>query len=109
MTRAEKMHKWFREIWDEREDEEGFCFCFETGRRLDPKYYRSNTACYDHVLEQGKTKFPQYAFLKKNIVILHPDIHTLRHSNIDKTPKVKEYRAKMLSLHYENKLEEKYD
>lgn len=99
-----KMHEWFREIWDEREDEEGNIRCFETGRIMHGSIYRSNTACYDHVLE--KNEYPEYKFVKKNIVIIHPDVHTLKHNTIDNTPKIKEYQQFLLSLHYENKLED---
>ena len=96
------LHALFREIWDEREDFEGACYCFETGVRLDGVRYRGNTCCYDHVLE--KSKYPEYAMLRSNIVILHPDVHTRKGVNIDKLPKLKAYRDKLLSLHYENKL-----
>lgn len=93
----------FREIWDEREDETGFCYCFETNQRLDPVLYRSNSAVYDHVLE--KQTYPEYRFNKKNIVILHPEVHQQKGNNIDKCPKLKAYREKLLSLHLEHKLE----
>lgn len=96
---TQKMHSLFLEIWDEREDLEGACYCFETGRRLDGRIYRSNTCCYDHVLE--KSKYPQYALDPKNIIILHPDVHQQKGLDIDKVPKVREYREKLLSLHYE--------
>lgn len=99
-----EIHQIFREIWDEREDEQGTCYCFETGRALDGPTFRSNTTCYDHVLEQGKTKFPQYAKTKRNIIIVHPDVHITRHQDIDKTPKIKKYREFLLSLHYKNEL-----
>lgn len=99
-----EMHAWFREIWDEREDEEGFCYCFETGRALHGSIYRSNTCCYDHVLEKGKNSYPEYAFVKKNIVIIHPDVHQEKGRSLDRVPKIKVYRDYLLSLHYENKL-----
>lgn len=102
---SKEMNAFFREIWDEREDEEGYVRCFETGREMHGSRYRSLTTCYHHVLEQGNTKFPQYAFLKENIVILHPDVHIRYHNNPDSCPKVKALREKLLSLHYENKLE----
>jgi len=101
---TQKMHDFFKEIWDQREDEQGNCYCFETGRTLYGTTYRNSTNCYHHVLEQGKTKYPQYAKTKKNIVIVHPEIHLDVHQNIDKTPRIKEYREKLLSLHYKNLL-----
>lgn len=100
---ASLLHALFREVWDEREDEEGACYCFESNQRLDGFRYRGNTCVYDHVLE--KSKFPQYRMLKKNIIIVHPDIHQKKGRNIDNVPKIKKYREHLLSLHYENKLE----
>ena len=96
------LNAFFKEIWDEREDMEGACYCFETGVKSDGFRYRGNTCCYDHVLE--KSKYPQYAMLSCNIVILHPDTQTLKGINLDKVPKLKKYREELLSLHYENKL-----
>jgi hypothetical protein len=103
---TQRMHQLFREIWDEREDEEGYCFCYETGQRMHGSTFRSNTCVYDHVLE--KSQWPEYKFCKKNIIIVHPDVHTLKGINIDNVPKIKEYQEYLLSLHYQNKLED-YD
>lgn len=102
--RTSEMHEWFRELWDEREDEEGYIRCFESGRPLHGRIYRSNTCCYDHVLE--KSVYPQYAMNKKNIVIIHPDIHTVRHKDLDNCPRIKKLRMELLELHAQNKLEE---
>lgn len=82
-----EMFDLFREIWDEREDEEGYCYCYETGDPMHGSRFRNNSCCYHHLLPKGK--YPEYALVKKNIVILHPDIHTLLESNIDKCPKTK--------------------
>lgn len=101
-----EVHTLFKKIWDEREDEQGNCYCFETGRTLYGSTYRNLTNCYHHVLEQGQTKYPEYAKVKKNIIIVHPEVHLRTHQDIDKTPKIKEYREKLLSLHYENKLKD---
>jgi hypothetical protein len=90
-----KYFEFFKQIWDEREDPDGNCYCFETGRVLPGNIYRNNSCCYDHVLE--KSKYKDLDFDKRNIVILHPDVHTLKTSNIDKCPKVKAYRDKLLS------------
>ncbi len=100
------MHQFFREIWDSREDEAGYCYCFETGTPMHGSKYRSNTCVYDHVLEKNKASFPQYAMVKKNIIIVLPEVHTQKGNNIDKCPKIKAYRDYLLSLHYENKLED---
>lgn len=103
---TEEMHQFFKAIWDEREDESGYCYCFETGRALPGNQFRSNTCCYDHVLEKNERAYPQYRMVKKNIIIVHPDVHTMKTNNIDKTPRIKKYREKLLSLHYENNLKD---
>ena len=66
---TKKMHELFRQIWDEREDEMGYCYCFETGVPMHGSTYRSNTACFDHVLEKNDQAFPQYMMTKENIII----------------------------------------
>lgn len=101
---AQQMHTLFKEIWDEQEDEGGYCYCFETGRAMHGSTYRNNTSCYDHVLEKGKASYPQYKKVKKNIVILHPSVHMQKGVDIDKCPKLKVYREKLLQLHREGKL-----
>lgn len=97
---SQEMDSFFREIWDEREDEVGYCYCYETGQPMHGSKFRSNRCCYDHILE--KSVYPQYKFLKKNIVILHPEVHAAKGSGV--TPKLNKLREKMLSLHNENKL-----
>ena len=90
--RTERLHAYFRALWDNREDEEGYCYCFETNSRL-PLSYRCNTCCYHHILP--KSKYPQYEFESWNIVILHPDIHTRVEGNVDLCPKVAELTRKL--------------
>lgn len=99
-----KMKLWFMEIWDERQDKNGNCYCFETGQLMKREVYRENSACYDHVLEKQENQFPQYKFTKKNIVIILPTVHYQKGTNIDFTPKIKTYKQHLLELHYENKL-----
>lgn len=101
-----KLHELFREIWDEREDEEGYCYCFESGVAMHGTRFRSNTCCYDHVLEKNKDSYPEYEMVKKNIIILHPDVHALKTGSIDKCPKVKAYRDELLALHEEGNLKD---
>lgn len=89
--RTKDLHEWFLTIWDGRRksDERGFYVeCFESGEKLYEQYYKHNTCCYHHLIE--KSKYPEYEFDSQNLIIIHPDIHTLTHSNIDKTPKIKE-------------------
>lgn len=98
--RTELQMKTFLEIWDDRCDDNGNNYCFETGRLLKQEYFRNNSSCYHHCL--FKEKYPEYRFLKENVVILHPDVHAQVHVDIDKTPKTKKYtlelRNKLLSL-----------
>jgi hypothetical protein len=101
---TEGLHKLFKQIWDEQEDESGYCYCFETGRAMHGSAFRSNTCCYDHVLEKNEKAYPQYTKTRENIIIVHPDVHTMKGRDIDKCPKIKEYRNKLLTLHEEGKL-----
>ncbi len=84
-------------LWDSREDETGNVYCFETGVEMHGSNFRSNTCCYDHVLE--KNAYPEYEFDERNIVIIHPEVHTRKTNNIDLTPKIKAYREKLLALY----------
>lgn len=90
---TEKLHSFFKEVWDKREDETGSCYCYETGRELPGFIFRSNSTCYHHVLP--KNKYPEFAFEEWNIVILHPKVHMQVESNLDKCPKVKELTKKL--------------
>lgn len=89
--RTKNLHNWFLEVWDKRreKDELGyFVRCFESEQKLYENYYKFNTCCYHHLIE--KSTHPEYEFEEENLVIIHPDIHTLTHHNIDKTPKIKQ-------------------
>lgn len=103
---TEKLHAFFRSIWDEQEDADGYCYCFETGKPMHGSKFRSNSACYDHILEKNRRAYPQYKYVKRNIRIIHPDTHHLKNQNINLTPKIKAYREYLLSLHEENKLKD---
>ncbi len=100
------LHKLFKEIWDQREDEQGSCYCFETGKELPGYAFRGLSTCYDHVLEKGSGSFPEYSFCKANIIIIHPDVHQQKGRDLDKVPKIKAYREFLLSLHREGKLKD---
>lgn len=105
------MFSLFFEIWDNQElfdtatDLEvpdhyrglRYVRCYETGKRLKREHFRLLTTCYHHVLE--KKSYPQYKLSRENIVILHPDVHLQVHQDIDKTPKVKALREKLLQKH----------
>lgn len=103
---TKSLHILFGEIWDEREDEAGNCYCFESGRILPGYKYRGNTCCYDHVLEKNDQAYPEYAMVKKNIIIVDPLIHQQKGIDIDKCPKIKVYRDYLLSLHEKDELKD---
>lgn len=92
-----RLHKWFTQIWDEREDEYGYCYCFETGAPMHRSQYRMLSTVYDHVLE--KSAYKQYKYVKRNIVIILPEVHSQKGSDISKTPKIMAYRDDLLLLH----------
>jgi len=91
-TTVNEMDEFFKTVWDQREDENGNCVCYETGREL-PFSYRQNRCCYHHVLP--KSVYPKYKFERWNIVILHPDVHTKVEGNLDLCPKVKQLTLKL--------------
>lgn len=101
-----RMRLLFLEIWDERQDEEGNCYCFETGKKMKREIFRELSSCYDHVLEKNDNAYPQYKFTKKNIIIVLPEVHDQKGKYIDKTPKIKKYRDELLNLHNQNLLED---
>jgi hypothetical protein len=93
---TEELHKLFKALWDEREDEAGNCYCFETGAILHGAVYRSRSTCYHHVLEKGQGSYPEYKFLKENIIIVSPETHERVGKSIDNCPKIKAYRENLL-------------
>ena len=101
---TKELHKLFRTLWDEQEDEAGYCYCFESGVALYGAIYRSRSSCYHHVLEKGEGSYPEYTFLKENIIIVSPEVHEKVGNNLENCPKIKAYREYLLSLHYANKL-----
>lgn len=95
--RAQKRFQFFLELWDKLEEEEhGFRFvrCFETGIKLSRTTFRTNSCCYSHLLP--KSKYSEYELMEENVVIVHPDQHSLYESNREKTPKQNERRIKLL-------------
>lgn len=93
--KAEKsriLHEWFIQIWKEREgfdkNGRGYVTCFETGMKLYSDTYMNNSCCYHHLIL--KSKRPDLAFEPENLVIVTPEAHSQTHTDIDKTPKIKE-------------------
>lgn len=91
----EKMIKLFVEILNERKDENGWLYCFETGVKI-PKRYYDTTLIYHHLLEKGIEKYKKYKFEKWNIYTILPEVHTLTHSDIDKTPRLKAEKERLI-------------
>lgn len=92
-----ELHKWFLELWDKRKEKDAFDYyvrCFETDVKLYERYYKENSCCYHHLLE--KSTYPEYEFNEENLVIIHPDIHTLTHNDIEKTPKLKNLKESLI-------------
>ena len=74
------MHQWYLYLWDARKIKVGNTFvvpCFECGELLEEDYYKENTCCYSHILEKGNAKYRHLAGDQENVVIVHPDCHTL--------------------------------
>lgn len=82
---TKKLHEWFLELWDETEDARGYCYCYETNTPMHRSIYRTNTACFHHVLEKGSDKYKKYIFEKWNMIIILPDVHG---SIPNKTPRI---------------------
>lgn len=68
-----ELHKRFLQLWDEREDENGWVTCFETGKGMHRSSYREVSACYSHILP--KKEWPQFKYEAWNIKIVTPEAH----------------------------------
>lgn len=69
------MHNWFVYLFEQRMNEEHYVFCFECGCLMHEDTYKENTCCYSHILE--KAKYKQHKGDPDNVVIVHPQCHTL--------------------------------
>lgn len=83
----ERDKAFYLEIWESMELPRR---CFETGKFLPQEPLLT---MFHHCLY--KSKYPEYRYEKWNIVVILPDVHSLTHSDIDKTPKIKEYTIKL--------------
>lgn len=75
MNSPKPLHEWFISLFDERKNVHGFVKCFECGQPMHEDIYKSNTWCYSHLVEKGKYKSKTQD--PENVVIVHPDCHTL--------------------------------
>lgn len=90
-----EMKNTFLALWDMQKQLHGKVTCFETGVYL-PLSFRENSCCYHHILK--KEIYPEFRNKEWNIVILHPDVHTLTHDDMDKTPKIKKRYEELLKF-----------
>lgn len=86
---TKKLHKWFLKIFDKRKDENGFVYCYETGKPMHEDVYKMDSCIYSHCYP--KSTFPQYALEDWNILLVLPDVHIQWETNREKTPKMLEY------------------
>lgn len=85
-----EMQEFFMEIWNNTPPYRRRCY--ETGEQLpNPPL----STYFHHVLP--KSKFPEYRLSAWNIVLLLPKIHDQAEINLDKTPRVKEYKQRLLN------------
>ena len=80
-----RLTEFFCCCWDDREDDAGAVYCFETGQRMSRGRYRLNSAVYSHILP--KETFPEYKFEKWNVKIVLPEAHHQFSINPEKAPK----------------------
>lgn len=85
-----EMHEFFMQIWNNLPPFRRRCY--ETGVPLrNPPL----TTYFHHVLP--KSKYPEYRLCDWNIVLLQPEVHEQAEINLDKTPRVKEYKQRLLN------------
>jgi hypothetical protein len=84
---TQKQWQFFLKIWNSRPH-----VSFESGL---PIYGEPTSTMFHHCLEKGIEKYKKYALEDWNIVLLLPSEHNQVHTDISKTPKVKEYTEKL--------------
>ncbi len=87
------LHQFFLDLWDERSDKDGNIRCFETDILMSHTVYKHNSCCYSHQI--SKSKCPQYALDKENILIVLPNVHANWESNQELCPKMLAYTIKL--------------
>jgi hypothetical protein len=109
LKKGKKQGKWhgmmdfFKERWDKRCDDDGWCYDYETGAPIGP-WFRENPACYHHILHKGIPQYAKYAFLARNIIIVSPNTHSLIHQDISKCPRTRRLTEELFQLHKNNEL-----
>lgn len=87
------LHQFFLDLWDERADKNGCVRCFETDIYMSYTIYKENSICYSHQLP--KSKYPEYALDKNNILIVLPNVHANWEASQESCPKMLEYTKKL--------------
>lgn len=90
---TKKLHQFFLDLWDERADRNGCVRCFETDIYMSYTIYKENSICYSHQLP--KSKYPEYALDKNNILIVLPNVHANWEASQESCPKMLEYTKKL--------------
>lgn len=80
--------RFYLEIWDERDH-----VCFETDQYLGSE---PQTVFFHHVLEKGIRRYKKYRHCKWNIVLISWQVHDQVGMDIDRCPRIKAYRDKLL-------------
>lgn len=88
---SEKDKLFYQEIWEERPH-----VCFETGEYLGEEPF---TLFFHHVLAKGARAYKQFRHYKWNIVLVNRQTHSQVELNIDKCPKIKQYREQIIKQH----------
>jgi hypothetical protein len=88
---TEKDRAFYLEIWEEREH-----VCFESG---EPLGNEPLTLFFHHVLEKGIRRYKKYRYCKWNIVLITWRTHDQVGMDIDRCPKIKEYREHILKTY----------
>lgn len=88
--KLQRIQDWefYLEIWDERDH-----VCFETDQYLGDE---PQTLFFHHVLEKGLRRYKKYRHCKWNIVLITWQVHDQVGMDIDRCPKIKAYRDKLL-------------
>lgn len=88
-----ELHQWELLLWDSLEDKNGYIYCYETRKPMHKSIYKENLCVYSHCLP--KSKYPEYAMEKWNLLIVLPEIHSLWETNPQKCHKMWTYTEKL--------------
>ena len=89
-----KQREFFLSLWEQNEDINGYCVCFECGGKMSAQSYMNNSCCYSHILP--KSKFPEYRFEPWNVKICHPNCHAAFETFPEKAPNQYDLQKKLL-------------